>query len=81
MQFCNNFQTNLCHSLGPVKDIFERKNVMISLAINLNMCFGCSKVPSHGDGSFEYTQHMFWLRNKKINFQLCAVIGGLAFYY
>ena len=23
------------------------------------MCFGCSKEPSHRDGSFEYPQHMF----------------------
>ena len=37
--------------------------VIIFLPINLNMCFGCSKELSHG--SFEYTQHMFWLRNKK----------------
>ena len=33
------------------------------------MCFGCSKEPSHQDGSFEYPQHMFRLRNKKNNFQ------------
>ena len=32
------------------------------------MCFGCSKEPSHRDGSFEYPQHMFWLRNKEIFF-------------
>ena len=32
------------------------------------MCFVCSKEPSHRDGSFEYPQHMYWLRNKKINF-------------
>ena len=32
------------------------------------MCFGCPKEPSHGNGSFEYLQHMFWLRNKKNNF-------------
>ena len=31
------------------------------------MCFGCSEEPSHRDGSFEYPQHMFWLRNKKSN--------------
>ena len=37
------------------------------------MCFGCSKEPSHRDGSFEYPQHMFWFRNKKINFQLCTL--------
>ena len=29
----------------------------------MNKCFGCSKEPSHRDGSFEYPQHMFWLRN------------------
>ena len=34
------------------------------------MCFGCSKEPSHQDGSFEYPQHMFWLRNKNNNFLL-----------
>ena len=34
------------------------------------MCFGCSKEPSHRGGSFEYPQHMFWLRNKKNNFSV-----------
>ena len=33
------------------------------------MCFGCSKELSHGDGSFEYPQRMFLLRNKINNFQ------------
>ena len=32
------------------------------------MCFGCSKEPSHRDGSFEYPQHTFYLINKKNNF-------------
>ena len=41
------------------------------------MCFGCSKEPSHQDGSFEFFQHMFWLRNKKNNFQLHTLKGGL----
>ena len=36
------------------------------LPIILSMCFGCPKEPSHRDGSFEYPQHMFWLRNKKL---------------
>ena len=40
------------------------------------MCFGCSKEPSHRDGSFEYPQHMFWLRNKKNNFHLRTLIWG-----
>ena len=53
-----------------------RKIVIIVLSISLNMCFGCSKEPSHRDGSFEYPQHMFWLRNKKNNFQLRTLIWG-----
>ena len=40
------------------------------------MCFGCSKEPSQRDGSFKYPQHMFWLRNKKNNFQLPTLIWG-----
>ena len=43
------------------------------------MCFGCSKEPSHGDGSFEYPQHMFWLRNKKIIFSYALLSGGLLY--
>ena len=37
------------------------------------MCFWCSKEPSHQDGSFEYPQHMCWLRNKKIKFSLLTL--------
>ena len=37
----------------------------IFLSVSLNICFGCSKEPSHRDSSFEYPQHMFWLGNKK----------------
>ena len=48
--------------------IFERKIVNIVLPISFNICFGYTKEPSHGDGAFEYPQHMFWLRNKEINF-------------
>ena len=40
------------------------------------MCFGCSKELSHVDSSFEYPQHMFWLRSKKNNFQLHTLIMG-----
>ena len=37
------------------------------------------KEPSRWDGSFEYPQHdMFWLRNKKNNFQLLTLIWGPA---
>ena len=38
------------------------------------MCFGCSKEPSQLDCSFEHPQHMFWLRNKKNDFQLRTLI-------
>ena len=38
-----------------------RTILIIILPINLNMCFWCSKDPSHWDDSFEYPQHMFWV--------------------
>ena len=56
--------------IGPVEQKILLKIVIIFLVISLNMCFGCSKEPSHWVGSFEYQQHMFWLRNKKNNFQI-----------
>ena len=40
------------------------------------MCFGCSKERSYRDGSFEYPQHMFWLRNKKNNFVTHSYLGA-----
>ena len=40
------------------------------------MCFGCSKEPSHQNGSFEYPQHMFWLRNMENIFLLRTLIWG-----
>ena len=53
------------------------KIAIIFLSISLSMCFGCLKEPSHWDGSYEYPQHMFWLRNKKINFSYALLSGGL----
>ena len=38
------------------------------------MCFGCSKEPSHRGRSFEYPQHMFWMRNKENSFPLHTLI-------
>ena len=49
---------------------FDRKIVDIFISISFNISFGCSKEPSWRDSSFEYPQHMFWLRNKKNNFKL-----------
>ena len=47
--------------------LFKGKIVNILLPTSFNICFGCSKEPSHRDGSFEYPQHMVWLRNEKNN--------------
>ena len=63
---------------GQLSKINLRKIAVIFLSFSLNMCFGCSKDPSHRDSSFEYPQHMIWLRNKKNNFQLCTLIWGPA---
>ena len=58
-------QTGMNRHLKPgqweqgLRKFYEHKIVIIFLPINLNMCFGCSKEPSHWDSSFEYSQHMF----------------------
>ena len=52
------------------------ETVKFFLSISFNICFGCSKEPSHQDGSFEYPQHMFWWRNKKINFYTQMILSG-----
>ena len=41
---------------------------------SIKMCL-FSKEPVSSDISFEYPSHMFWLRKKKINFQLHIFIG------
>ena len=51
--------------------------MIIFLFISLNMCFECSKEPSHRDGSFGYPQQLFWVRNKKYNLQLRTLIRGI----
>ena len=38
--------------------------MIISLTITFNICFGCSKEPSHRDGSFEYPQQIFLWTDK-----------------
>ena len=53
------------HTSGLDKQNFECKIVNIFLPISFNICFWVLKEPSHLDSSFEYPQHMFWLRNKK----------------
>ena len=53
--------------------------MIIFLAISLNLCVGCLKESSHWDSSFEYSQYMFWLRNKKKIFWYTLLSGGLVF--
>ena len=71
-----------CWSLDPLpiwafrqdsdqmNEIFELKIVNIFLPVRFNICFGCSKELSQWDSSFEYIQHMFWLRDKKVWYTL-----------
>ena len=47
--------------------IFYRKVVNTFLSTSFNICFGCSKEPFHWDGSFEYQQHVFLGKIRKLN--------------
>ena len=65
-------------TMGQLSQNNFRKIAIIFLPIILNMCYGCSKEPSHRDGSFEYPQHMFWLRiKKKVSVTHSDLFGGL----
>ena len=46
-------------------NIFGCSKEHIFLSISLDICFGCSKEPSHGDGSFEYAQHTLYVLVEK----------------
>ena len=63
-----------CYSYIQIRKFYLRKLIIVFLPINLNMCFGCSKGPSHCDGSFEYPHHMFWMRNKEDNIPIRTLI-------
>ena len=60
---------------------FLRKIVNIFLSISFNICFniclGSSKEPSHRDGSFVWSQHLFWLRNREIIFWYALLTKSL----
>ena len=56
-------------SFYPDNQYFDCKMAIIFFSISWNMYVRCSKEPSHLDGSFEYLQHMFWLRNDKTTFK------------
>ena len=74
IEFCWFMPTKFRQKKCQLSNIFERKIAIVFLSICLNMCFGCSKELSHRAGSFEYPQHMFWLRNKNDNFHLRTLI-------
>ena len=46
------------------------------LPFSLFICFRCSKEPHHCEDSFEHPQYMFWVKNKKINFNYTLLSGG-----
>ena len=77
LQFYN-LEAWSCTTWVQIRIVCAPKIAFISLLINSNMCFVCSKEPSHWDGSFEYPQHMFWLSNKKDNFPVHTLIWRLA---
>ena len=66
--FLQTFSRSIKYVATGLDKYVQRKIVNIFLPIVFSICFGCSKELSHSDGSFEYPQHMFWLRNKKMIF-------------
>ena len=54
-----------CFYPGGLGDNLDVSGKLSMKLAKVKICFGCSKEPSHRDGSFEHTQHMFPLRNKK----------------
>ena len=57
-------------SLKGVRVYTCQNATLLEISCTGSYVLGCSKEPSHWDGSFEYPQHMFWLRNKTIKFSL-----------
>ena len=62
--------------IGPAKHFFS-VNCDHFLTNQFEHIFGCSKELSHRDGSFEYPQRKFWLRNKTNNFLVRTLIWSL----
>ena len=62
---------------GQLSNFFSVKLWLFSFTISLNICFGCSKEPSHRDGSFEHPQHSFGREIRKIIFWYAGLSGGL----
>ena len=65
-------------AIGPDNRKYDSKKRILFLSMHWIICFGCSKEPSHGDGSFEYPQHIIWSRIKKNNFNFTYLSKGLS---
>ena len=62
-------QLSCCITVSPEskkKNHSKIVNIFLSNSYNIKFCFRCPKEPSRWNGSFEYPQHVFWFRNKKI---------------
>ena len=55
---------------------FQGQIFNIFLSISFNICFGYWKEQSQWDGTFEYPQHIFWLRNKNKAFLTHSCLEG-----
>ena len=62
------FGTKVQSTYLQISNFLMHKIMIFFLTISLDVCFGSSKEPSQRDDSFEYQQHTFWLRKKKIHF-------------
>ena len=51
------YKSNLGVTKVKISKILACKIKNILLPINFSICFGCSKEPSHWEGSFEYGTH------------------------
>ena len=74
----NNLGFSIYKGMKKTSQLYHKFRLTKFLSVKVNIflpiCFGCSKEKSHGDGSFEYPQHMFSLRNKKIIILVCTLI-------
>ena len=63
--------TGLIAAIGKLYQVHKKlecKNFEYFLIHQFKHFLGCPKEPSHQDGSFEYQQHIYLLRNMENNF-------------
>ena len=82
-EFCKRlFNATFCREFLVCFTIAKYENDTLSICETTNMFIGAFyyfKIPFHQlDGSFEYPQHIFWLRNKKVIFLLRTLIKVLS---